>query len=392
MLYGHRVYATFQGGCMLTKKELTIGEVIQVSMASMSIMGLVKQYMTTIPLLVKIKAPAGRICEMLKCTPSIEPYLGSGKVNLKPERFEGRIEFQNVDFTFPTEPNKQILKSFSFTADPGQKVAFVGATGCGKSTSIKLIERYYNPTCGTILLDGRPIEKYDVHHLRRHMSVVAQDNILFSTTIRENIIYGVPKHQRDTMKDEEIEDACRRANAWEFICQFPRKFETYVGESGVKLSGGQKQRIAITRAIIRKPTILLLDEATSALDAKSESHVQQALDRMVEDNCRGCTIMIAHRLTTIRNCDKIIVMDNGMKVEEGSHVELLKIPIKRKNDTLVSGWYHDLWKTQVGEDTSNINTINFLKNQVAKLQQQLNLPNSTCELKRSKSFPIPLTT
>merc|ERR1711939_1102450 len=149
---------------------------------------------------------------------------------------------------------------------------------------IKLIERFYQPTGGAILLDGRPIEVYDVRHLRRHMSVVAQENVLFSTTIRENIIYGLPREERERISDAEVERACRRANAWNFIQEFPRGLETYAGEKGVKMSGGQKQRLAIARAIIRNPTIVLLDEATSALDSKSV----------------GCTIVIAHRLSTVK--------------------------------------------------------------------------------------------
>jgi len=225
----------------------------------------------------------------------------------------------------------------------------VGSTGCGKSTSIKLIERFYNQTSGTISLDGLPISAYDVHHLRQHMSVVAQDNVLFSTTIRENIIYGLPRERRETISDAEVEEACRRANAWTFVNDFPRKLETYAGERGVKLSGGQKQRLAIARAIIRKPTIVLLDEATSALDSKAEGVVQAALDKMIEANATGCTIMIAHRLATVKTCDKIIVMDKGSVVEEGSHKELLEIPIVKKEDgSMLTGWYNDLWTTQMG--------------------------------------------
>merc|ERR1711881_302038 len=139
----------------------------------------------------------------------------------------------------------QILFQLSFEVKPGERVAFVGPTGCGKSSTIKLIERFYAPQSGTIKLDGIDIADYDLYHLRRHMSVVAQDNILFSTTIRENIIYGLPRERRESITDAEVEEACRKANAWVFINEFPRKLETYCGERGVKLSGGQKQRLAI---------------------------------------------------------------------------------------------------------------------------------------------------
>merc|ERR1712054_679954 len=168
---------------------------------------------------------------MLNAKPKIEPHPDSPP-KLKPDTIEGAIEFSNVDFTFPSEPSKQILHNLSFKISP----------------------------------DGKDIAEYDVHHLRRHMSVVAQDNMLFSTTIRENIIYGLPRERRESITDAEVEDACRKANAWVFINEFPRKLETYCGERGVKLSGGQKQRLAIARAIIRRPKIILLDEATSALD------------------------------------------------------------------------------------------------------------------------------
>merc|ERR1712178_329934 len=217
-----------------------------------------------------------------------------------------------------------------------------GSTGCGKSSAIKLIERFYAPQQGSITLDGIDMVDYDLYHLRRHMSVVAQDNMLFSTTLRENITYGLPRERRESITDKEIETACRRANAWVFINEFPRKLETYAGERGVKLSGGQKQRLAIARAIIREPSIILLDEATSALDAKAEGVVQAALDEMIEENKSGCTIMIAHRLTTIKRCDAIIVMDNGLVMEKGTHEELLAIPIEKSDKgDVITGWYHD---------------------------------------------------
>lgn len=290
---------------------------------------------------------------MLNSKGHIEPQPGES-LKACPQQFQGRIEFEQVEFTFPSEPHKQILNGISFLVVPGQKVAFVGSTGCGKSTSIKLIERFYEPTAGRILLDGRPIQDYDVHHLRRHMSVVAQDNVLFSTTIRENIIYGLPRSDRERITDDEIERVCRKANAWQFIQEFPRGLETYAGEKGIKLSGGQKQRLAIARAMIRNPTIVLLDEATSALDSKAEAVVQEALDHMIEARGRekrGCTIVIAHRLPTIKQCDCIFVLDKGVIVESGSHEELIEVPITKDGDDVRSGWYHDLWDTQMGTNS-----------------------------------------
>merc|ERR1711988_195686 len=215
------------------------------------------------------------------------------------------------------------------------------------------------------------IQDFDVHYLRRRISVVAQDNILFSTTIRENITYGLSKDDRKALSDEDVEDACRKANAWEFVCGFPRKLETYAGERGVKLSGGQKQRLAIARAIIRKPTITLLDEATSALDSKAEVVVQEALDKMIEEHENGCTLIIAHRLSTLRTCDRIIIMDKGSIKESGSHTELMKIDVEKDaNGNMKKGWYRDLYETQHGKSEGK-EEIERLKLELARAKQEL---------------------
>merc|ERR1711977_648917 len=167
----------------------------------------------------------------------------------------------------------------------------------------------------------------------------------------------------------EIEEACRKANAWSFINEFPRKLETYCGERGVKLSGGQKQRLAIARALIRKPTIILLDEATSALDSKAEVVVQDALDDMIAQNSSGCTIIIAHRLTTVKSCDRIMVMDKGSIKEQGSHEDLMKIPIEKGPDgEMLRGWYHDLWQTQHGKE-DNSQRLAVLEKENANLKE-----------------------
>eukprot|EP00933_Yihiella_yeosuensis_P030158 TRINITY_DN2381_c3_g1_i1.p1 TRINITY_DN2381_c3_g1~~TRINITY_DN2381_c3_g1_i1.p1 ORF type:complete len:978 (-),score=182.53 TRINITY_DN2381_c3_g1_i1:651-3584(-) len=370
---GVRFACTFLAGSYVASGFLTVGQAIQVGSLANDLQHIVQDFFHVFPEVIAIFQPLGRVCDILTMKPSIEPHSGSLE-KLKPERFSGAIEFKNVNFTFPSEPQKQILFNLSFSVSPGQKVGFVGATGSGKSTSIKLIERFYNPQSGIITLDGKPIGDYDVHHLRRHMSVVAQDNTLFSTTIRENIIYGLPRERRDNITDSEIEDACRKANAWCFVNDFPRKLETYAGERGVKLSGGQKQRLAIARAIIRRPTIILLDEATSALDSKAEVVVKTALDQMISENASGCTIIIAHRLTTVKSCDQILVMDKGSVKESGRHEELLKIPLQKgSGGEVLSGWYRDLWETQHGKckDDSSPVRLSELEAENKKLKEDV---------------------
>jgi len=314
--------------------------------------------------------PLGRVCDMLSATPKIEPHPGS-EPKLKPDKFLGAIEFKNVNFTFPTEPLKQVLFELSWKIEPGEKVGFVGGTGCGKSTSLYLIQRWYGQQSGSILLDGRNIADYDVHHLRSHMSVVAQTTCLFSTTLRENIIYGLPRKVRENITDADIEHVLKQANAWAFVNEFPRKLETYAGERGVKLSGGQKQRLAIARAMIRKPTIILLDEATSALDSKAEVVVQEALDKMIDEHANGCTLIIAHRLSTLRTCDRIIVMEKGSIKEAGSHAQLMKIEIKKDvTGSMRTGWYRDLYETQHGK-VDNKEEVEKLKAELAGAKQKL---------------------
>jgi len=368
MFVASRLSSTYLAGTYVAVKAMTVGQAIQVGFIGDHLQHVIRDLMMLTPDIIKVMNPLGRVCDMLASQPKIEP-LPTDAPKFQPDSYKGHIVFKDVDFTYPSEPQKQILFQLSFEVQPGERVAFVGSTGCGKSSSIKLIERFYSPSSGTITLDGRNIADYDLYHLRRHMSVVAQDNMLFSTTLRENITYGLPRERRETIEDWEVEEACKMANAWNFINEFPRKLETYAGERGVKLSGGQKQRLAIARAIIRKPTIVLLDEATSALDAKAEGVVQAALDKMIAANKTGCTIMIAHRLTTIKRCDAIIVMEKGKIMEKGTHEELLAIPIKKSdNGAVLTGWYHDLWSTQMGNDDSQ--RIQSLERRIKMLQEE----------------------
>ena len=230
-------------------------------------------------------------------------------------KIKGDLSFKNVAFCYPSRSEIQVLKKVSFSANFGQKIAIVGPSGTGKSTIASLMLRFYAIDNGEIIVDGKNIYDYDLATLRGNMSIVPQDVILFGGTIRENIAYGKPN-----ASEAEIILAAQQANAFNFIESFPEKFETIVGERGIKLSGGQRQRIAIARALLKNPSILILDEATSSLDSESEKLVQEALEILMQGRT---SIIIAHRLSTIRNADQILVLDNGIIAEQGTHQELI---------------------------------------------------------------------
>ena len=237
------------------------------------------------------------------------------KGQLKP-RIEGIVEFKNVSFNYPQRNDINVLNGISFSAKTNETIALVGSSGSGKSTISALLLHYYSINSGQILFDGVDINEIDVEHLRSSMAIVPQEVILFAGTIRENITFGKP-----TATEEEIVDAAKQANAWEFINSFPEGLDTQVGDRGIQLSGGQKQRIAIARALIKNPTILILDEATSALDSESERLVQDALDKLMVGRT---SFVIAHRLSTIKNADTILVIQQGTIIESGKHDELIK--------------------------------------------------------------------
>ena len=227
----------------------------------------------------------------------------------------GFIEFDKVSFAYPSRPEIPVLQGLDFAIKPGQKIALVGQSGAGKSTIVQLLNRFYPISSGQIRVDGNLIENLDLHHLRHNIGIVPQEVLLFGGTIEENIRYGKP-----SATQAEVEAAAHKANAWQFISSFPEGLQTLVGERGVKLSGGQRQRIAIARAILKDPAILILDEATSSLDSESEILVQQALELLMENRT---TIMIAHRLATVRKADRIFVIQEGKITEEGNHLELM---------------------------------------------------------------------
>ncbi|NWZ12489.1 ABCBB protein, partial [Agelaius phoeniceus] len=262
----------------------------------------------------KAKTSAARFFQLVDRHPKISVYSEKGE---KWDDFKGSIEFLNCKFTYPSRPDIQVLKGLSISVKPGQTLAFVGSSGCGKSTSVQLLERFYDPEKGSVLIDGHDSKNVNVQFLRSKIGIVSQEPVLFDCSIADNIKYG-SNTKEATM--EKVIEAAQKAQLHDFVMSLPNKYETNVGAQGSQLSRGQKQRIAIARAIIRDPKILLLDEATSALDTESEKTVQAALDKAREG--RTC-IIIAHRLSTIQNADIIAVMSQGLIIERGTHDELM---------------------------------------------------------------------
>jgi ABC-type multidrug transport system fused ATPase/permease subunit len=251
------------------------------------------------------------------------------KENIPAKPSKGEISLKEISFNYPSRPEFEVLKSISFTAKSGETVALVGSSGSGKSTIASLILRFYDPQKGRIEIDGVNSKDMSLTELRKQIALVPQDVILFAGTIRDNIAYGKPN-----ASEAEIAEAAKKANAYDFVISFPDKFDTLVGERGIQLSGGQRQRIAIARAVLKNPSILILDEATSSLDSESEHLVQEALDKLMMGRT---SIVIAHRLATIRNADKIVVLQKGEVLESGTHQQLML------NE---EGLYHKLSKMQ----------------------------------------------
>ncbi|KUF91783.1 Endothelin-converting enzyme 1 [Phytophthora nicotianae] len=305
------------GGSKVARAEASPGTVFQaffgVLMGTISL----SQISPNITAVAEAKGAATEIYKILDTPSAIDA--SKDNEGEKPESCLGRIQATGVNFTYPSRPDVQILNDYNVTIEPGQTVAFVGASGGGKSTLISLLERFYDPQEGSILLDGRDVKTLNVKWLRSQIGLVSQEPVLFATTIFENIAAGGNEISRD-----QVMAAAKLANAHNFIMSLPEQYDTLVGEKGVSLSGGQKQRVAIARAIVREPKILVLDEATSALDAESERVVQAALNDLM-DKTHMTTLVIAHRLSTIRNADKIVVVNGGHVVEEGNHDELVAI-------------------------------------------------------------------
>ncbi|XP_046555643.1 phosphatidylcholine translocator ABCB4-like [Haliotis rubra] len=276
------------------------------------------------------RGAAYTIYKLIDLEPTIDSSSPAGK---KPQSLSGTIRFSNVHFNYPSRPDVKILNGLNLEVRQGQTVALVGASGCGKSTTVQLIQRFYDPSSGSVMLDGNDIKDLNIRWLREHIGIVSQEPILFGTTIADNIRYG-----HEGVSQSEVEAAAKNANAHDFIMGLPERYETMVGDRGAQLSGGQKQRVAIARALVRDPRILLLDEATSALDTESESIVQDALDHAREGRT---TIVIAHRLSTVRTADIIAGFDGGVITEQGTHDELMA----------KQGIYYQLVTNQTKEST-----------------------------------------
>jgi ATP-binding cassette, subfamily B, bacterial len=310
-LFGGIVGVVWFGAQLVAEGDLILADLLTFIFYTAFIGGSVGGLGDIYAQLQKTIGASDRILEILEDPSEMDVTLTENK----PPIAFGKIEIQDVHFSYPSRPSVEILKGISITIEPGQKVAIVGTSGTGKSTLAQLMMRFYQPNAGTIRMGGHNIQDLDVLTWRKMVALVPQEVLLFGGTIRENIAYGKPD-----ATEEEIHQAAELAYAKEFVEAFPEKWDTLVGERGVKLSGGQRQRIAIARAILKNPHLLLLDEATSALDSESEKWVQSALEELMKNRT---SLIIAHRLSTIRSADQILVMEHGKIVEAGTHEILM---------------------------------------------------------------------
>lgn len=314
LLFGGIFFVLWQGALMVESGDMKLGDLFAFIMYTGMIGGAIAGLGSLTTQLIGAIGATDRVFEILDQPHEID--IAPPQVSYT--RFEGNITFSKVGFSYPSRPEIKVLKNIDMHIPPGQTIALVGASGAGKSTITSLLLRLYDYDEGLITIDGTDIRDIDLTHLRSNMALVPQDISLFAGSIMDNIRYGRPD-----ATEEEIIQAAKNANAWEFIEKMPQGMDTIVGERGTKVSGGQRQRIAIARAILRDPSILILDEATSSLDAESEQLVQNALETLMQGRT---SIVIAHRLSTVRNVDKIYVLSNGEVIESGTHLALIENP------------------------------------------------------------------
>ena len=311
LAFSSGAFVFWYGARMVASSDLSAGSLLTFLMYTMQLafgMSALAELWTDVQ---RASGAAERVFELLHRKPSIPLNGGDTLPSL-----QGAVNFSHVTFSYPARPDVKVLDDFSLELKPGEIVALVGPSGAGKSTIASLLYRLYDPLSGQLELDGRPYATLDPEWLRRQVGVVAQEPLLFSTSIAENIRYGRPE-----ATDAEVQQAAKLANAHHFVAGFPDGYATLVGERGIQLSGGQKQRVAIARAVLKNPKILILDEATSALDAESEHLVREALERLMQGRT---TLIIAHRLSTVKDANRVVVIESGKIVQSGTHAGLVE--------------------------------------------------------------------
>ncbi|XP_062342636.1 antigen peptide transporter 2a [Osmerus eperlanus] len=306
---GMQVIMLYYGRLFIQRGQMTTGNLVSFIIYQGDLANNIRTLIYIFGDMLNSVGAADKVFEYLDREPQV-----STKGTFEPDQLLGHVQFQNLTFSYPSCPDHKILQEFSLELLPGQVTALVGPSGGGKSTCVSLLERFYQPQQGEILLDGKPIHTYEHHYLHRKVAMVGQEPVLFAGSVRDNIAYGL-----EDCPLEKVQEAARRANAHNFINQLEKGYDTDVGERGGMLSGGQKQRIAIARALIRDPQVLILDEVTSALDTESEHMIQQTLAKIPSQTL----LVIAHRLKTIEEADRIVVIGEGKVQEQGTHQELM---------------------------------------------------------------------